>query len=177
MRFKIVFAPVKTHKTDAIVDAAKAAGATGATIIPARGTGMHEAKTFFGLTLEDPTDIVLFLLEEHIVKTVLEAVRTAGEFDKPGTGIAFVLPVEEVLGLGQWFTLVFAAVARASRWSPSSIRSWWSGSACGCSASKARWKSSRKKFGTSIYKTAMEGNLIFLVKEVLCLRRLYGQAI
>jgi nitrogen regulatory protein PII len=99
MRFKIVFAPVKTHKTDSIVDAAKAAGATGATIIPARGTGMREAKTFFGLTLEDPTDIVMFLLEEHIVKPVLDAIKTAGEFDKPGTGIAFVLSVEEVLGL------------------------------------------------------------------------------
>ncbi|MBR9985042.1 MAG: P-II family nitrogen regulator [Desulfosarcina sp.] len=99
MRFKIVFAPVKTHKTDSIVDAAKAAGATGATIIPARGTGMREAKTFFGLTLEDQTDIVMFLLEEHIVKQVLEAIKTAGEFDKPGTGIAFVLSVEEVLGL------------------------------------------------------------------------------
>jgi nitrogen regulatory protein P-II 1 len=99
MRFKIVFAPVKPHKTDTIVDAAKTAGATGATIIPSRGTGMHEAKTFFGLTLEDQTDIVIFLLEEHIVKPVLEAIKTAGEFDKPGTGIAFVLPVEEVLGL------------------------------------------------------------------------------
>jgi len=99
MKFKIVFAPVKTHKTDSIVDAAKAAGATGATIIPARGTGMREAKTFFGLTLEDQTDIVMFLLEEHIVKPVLDAIKTAGEFDKPGTGIAFVLAVEEVLGL------------------------------------------------------------------------------
>jgi len=99
MRFKIVFAPVKTHKTDSIVDAAKAAGATGATIIPARGTGMREAKTVFGLTLEDQTDIVMFLLEEHIVQPVLEAIKTAGEFDKPGTGIAFVLSVDEVLGL------------------------------------------------------------------------------
>jgi len=99
MKFKIVFAPVKTHKTDPVVDAAKEAGATGATIIPARGTGMREAKTFFGLTLEDQTDIVIFLLEEHIVKQVVEAIKTAGEFDKPGTGIAFVLPVEEVLGL------------------------------------------------------------------------------
>jgi nitrogen regulatory protein PII len=99
MIFKIVFAPVKNHKTDAIVDAAKAAGATGATIIPARGTGMHEAKTFFGLTLEDQTDIVMFLLEEHLVKPVLSAIRKAGDFDKPGTGIAFVLPIEKVIGL------------------------------------------------------------------------------
>jgi len=99
MRFKIVFAPVKTHKTDSIVDAAKKSGATGATIIPGRGTGMREAKTFFGLTLEDQTDIVIFLLEEHLVKPVMEAIKTAGEFDKPGTGIAFVLSAEEVIGL------------------------------------------------------------------------------
>ena len=99
MKFKIVFAPVKTHKTDPVVDAAKAAGATGATIIPARGTGVREAKTFFGLTLEDQTDIVMFLLAENLVPPVLEAIETAGEFHKPGTGIAFVLPVEQVLGL------------------------------------------------------------------------------
>jgi nitrogen regulatory protein PII len=99
MKFKLVLAPVKPHKTDPIVDAAKSAGATGATIIQARGTGMREAKTFFGLTLEDQTDIVMLLLEEHLVSPVLEAVKTAGEFDKPGTGIAFVLPVESVLGL------------------------------------------------------------------------------
>jgi len=99
MKFKVVFAPVKTYKTDSVVDAAKAVGATGATIIPARGTGIREAKTFFGLTIEDQTDIIIFLLEEHIVKPVLDAIKKAGEFDKPGTGIAFVLPVEEVIGL------------------------------------------------------------------------------
>ncbi len=99
MKFNIIFAPVKTHKTDSIVDAAKAAGATGATIIPARGTGMREAKTFFGLTLEDQIDIVMFLLEEHLVQPVLKAIKVAGEFHKPGTGIAFVLPVEQVIGL------------------------------------------------------------------------------
>lgn len=99
MKFKAIFAPVKTHKTDPIVDAAKEAGATGATIISARGTGMREAKTFFGLTLEDQTDIVFFLLEEHLVNPVLEAIRTAGEFQKPGTGIAFVVPIDKVIGM------------------------------------------------------------------------------
>lgn len=99
MKFKVILASVKTDITDKVVDAAKAAGATGATIIPARGTGMREAKTFFGLSLEAPTDIVLFLLEEHIVRPVLDAISAAGQFDKPGTGIAFVLPVESVVGL------------------------------------------------------------------------------
>lgn len=99
MKFKVIFASVKTDITDTVVDAAKTAGATGATIIPARGTGMKEAKTFFGLSLEAPTDIVMLVLEEHIVRQVLAAIYAAGRFDKPGTGIAFVLPVESVVGL------------------------------------------------------------------------------
>ena len=48
---------IKTNVTDQIVTAAKSVGGTGATIIPARGTGIHEAKTFFGLTLEAQTDV------------------------------------------------------------------------------------------------------------------------
>ncbi len=99
MEFKMVLASVKPAYTDEVVAAGKAAGATGATIIPARGTGIHEAKTFFGLTLESQTDIVMFLLGEPSVAPVLDAIRRAGEFHKPGTGIAFVLPVEQVIGL------------------------------------------------------------------------------
>ena len=99
MRFKLIIASVKPDYTDKVVDAAKDAGATGATIIPGRGTGIHEAKTFFGLTLETQTDIILLLIEEHIVPPVLEAIGEAGEFHKPGTGIAFVMPTEQVIGL------------------------------------------------------------------------------
>jgi nitrogen regulatory protein P-II 1 len=99
MRFKLILASVKTDITDCIVDAAKDAGATGATIIPARGTGIHEAKTFFGLSLEAQTDIIMLLVEEHVLPKILNAVKESGEFHKPGTGIAFVVPVEHVVGM------------------------------------------------------------------------------
>ncbi|MCD4677291.1 MAG: P-II family nitrogen regulator [Desulfobacula sp.] len=99
MRFKLVLSSVKADITDHIVDAAKKAGATGATIIPARGTGIKEAKTFFGLSLEAQTDIILLLVEEHLVVKILDTIKKAGKFHKPGTGIAFVIPVEHVVGL------------------------------------------------------------------------------
>lgn len=99
MQFKVIIASVKNDITDTVVDAAKKAGATGATIIHARGTGIREAKTFFGLSLEAQTDIIMFLLEESLISNVLETIGKTGRFDKPGTGIAFVVPVDQVIGL------------------------------------------------------------------------------
>lgn len=99
MNYKLIVAMVKSDKTDRIVEAAKASGGTGATIIPARGTGIHEAKTFFGLTLEVQTDVVLFLVEEKLVEPVLAGIYDTGEFEKAGTGIALVLDVDRALGL------------------------------------------------------------------------------
>ncbi len=99
MQFKLIMAFVKPSITDSVVDAMKEAGATGATIIPARGTGIHEAKSFFGLSIEDQTEIIVFLVEEHVVENLMKVIQLAGKFDKPGTGIAFVLPVEHIAGL------------------------------------------------------------------------------
>jgi nitrogen regulatory protein PII len=99
MKFKLIVAYVKPSITDVIVDAMKEQGATGATIIPARGTGIHEAKTFFGLSIEDQTDIIMFLVEEHAVEDLLKVMRLAGKFDEPGTGIAIVLSVDHITGL------------------------------------------------------------------------------
>lgn len=99
MQLKLIMAFVKPSITDKVVNAMKDAGATGATIIPARGTGIKEAKTFFGLSIEDQTNIVVFLVEEHVVEELLQVIEKAGEFAKPGTGIAMVLPVDHILGL------------------------------------------------------------------------------
>lgn len=82
-----------------VVHSAKQAGATGATIIPASGTGAHEAKTFFGLSLDVRTDLIIFLVEDIIVEPVLSAIKEAGRFSEPGTGIAFVFAVERTVGL------------------------------------------------------------------------------
>ncbi len=99
MKFKLIVSFVKPRISDDVIKAMKEAGATGATIIPARGTGIHEAKTFFGLTIEDQTEIILFLVEEHVVEEFMKVISEAGKFNEPGTGIAIVLPVDHIAGL------------------------------------------------------------------------------
>ena len=90
MHFKLIIAFVEDEKTDAVVVAAREAGATGCTVINnARGEGWKTAKTFFGLTLATQRDVVMLLVEQHLNRQILEHIGEVGEFDrKPGTGIA-----------------------------------------------------------------------------------------
>lgn len=95
----IVFS--EDNKTDDVMDAARKAGATGATIINnARGEGLKKSKTFLGLSLETQRDVVLFLVEEHLSRHILEEINRVGQFDeKPGTGIAVQIDVEDAVGI------------------------------------------------------------------------------
>ncbi|HHH36853.1 MAG TPA: P-II family nitrogen regulator [Gammaproteobacteria bacterium] len=101
MHFKLLIALVEDSKTDAVMKAARQAGATGATVInSARGEGLEKARTFFGLSLETQRDMVMFLVEEHLSRTILETIAEVGRFDAaPGTGIAFQIDVEDAVGL------------------------------------------------------------------------------
>lgn len=101
MHFKLLVAFVDDDKTDAVLKAARQAGATGATVINnARGEGLIESKTFFGLSLDTQRDMILLLVEEHMARHILEEVASAGEFDsKPGSGIAIQVDVEDAVGV------------------------------------------------------------------------------
>lgn len=101
MHFKLIISLVEDDKTDQVMEAARSAGATGATIISnARGEGVEQARTFLGLSLETQRDVLLFLVEEHLSRKILEKIATVGEFDeKPGSGIAFQIDVEDAVGV------------------------------------------------------------------------------
>ena len=102
MHFKLILAFIEDTKTDKVMNAAREAGATGATIINnARGEGLQLKKTFFGLSLETQRDVLLFLVEEHLSRHILEKICAIGEFDTaPGTGIAIQIDVEDAVGVG-----------------------------------------------------------------------------
>ncbi len=101
MHFKLIITFVEDTKTDAVMDAAREAGATGATVINnARGEGLKQSKTFFGLSLETQRDVLLFLVEEHMSRTIIEQIAEVAEFeDNPGSGIAFQVDVEDAVGV------------------------------------------------------------------------------
>ncbi len=101
MHFKLIIALVEDDKSEPIMEAARQAGATGVTIIPsARGEGVEKEKTFLGLTLATQRDVLMFLVEEHKSRRILENIAEVGRFNrKKGAGIAFQIDVEDAVGV------------------------------------------------------------------------------
>ncbi len=62
--------------------------------------GFKKRKTFLGLTLDVQRDVVLFVVEEHLARNVMETINDVGEFDSSsGRGIAVQLDVEDAVGV------------------------------------------------------------------------------
>ena len=108
MHFKLIIALVRDEKTDKIMDAARKAGATGATVLSqVRGEGIKASKTFFGLNLESQRDMLMFLVEEHMCRDILEVIAGTGEFESsPGSGIAFQINVEDAVGVSRQISAI-----------------------------------------------------------------------
>lgn len=99
MRFKVILALVNDDYQNEVIKAAKKAGATGVTILNARGEGVHGQKSFFGLTMEAQKDMLLFLVEDFNSNQIMDAIYQSGKLDQHGNGIAFCWEIDRAVGL------------------------------------------------------------------------------
>lgn len=102
MDFKLIVAMVSDDSTDKVIEKARKMGATGATVITSgRGEGLKPQKTFLGLTLEGQIDMILFIVEQHLCRDILEGIAEIADFDKKsGAGVAIQINIEDAVGLG-----------------------------------------------------------------------------
>lgn len=103
MDFKLILIFVDDDKSDFVLDAARDAGATGATIINnAQGQGLKKQFGIFGLEVLSPRTVLLILVEARRSAAVLEAACAAGGLDESrNTGIAIELDVSRAVGLSE----------------------------------------------------------------------------
>lgn len=94
-----IFCIVNSGYSEAVMDAAKKLGARGGTIMNARGTANKEAEKFFNITIQPEKEIVMILVPSALKGDILHALYKQVGLDTPGQGIAFALPVDDVVGL------------------------------------------------------------------------------
>jgi nitrogen regulatory protein PII len=85
-----------------VLDASVKAGARGGTVLFGRGAGINEQEKIFGMSIEPEKEIVLTVVYPDQTQAILDAIVQAAELNEKGRGIAFVLPVETVVGVAHF---------------------------------------------------------------------------
>lgn len=97
--YHLIFTIVDRGKAEDVVEAANKAGSRGATIINARGSGIHETEKFFGMEVEPEKETIMILSKSEESKGIVDSIKKDLEIDKPGNGIIFLQHISETYGL------------------------------------------------------------------------------
>jgi len=98
--YELILCIVNQGFSEEVMDAAKDCGARGGTVINARGTAKSEAEALFHINISPEKEIVMILSKVDIKDDILKAIYTKVGLNSPGQGIAFSVPVDDVVGLG-----------------------------------------------------------------------------
>lgn len=84
---------------EAVMKAAKKAGATGGTTINGRGLEPNQIVKFLGLALEPEKDVILILASDENKTAIMNSIVEKCGSHKEQAGLCFALPVEHVEGI------------------------------------------------------------------------------
>ncbi len=85
--------------TELIMNAARAAGAYGGTVIHAKGTGKEAAEKFMGVSLAAEKEILYIVTKTEQKNSIMQAIMKDAGLDSKAKSIAFSLPVTDTAGL------------------------------------------------------------------------------
>ena len=98
--YELVMAIANAGTTDIVMNAARAAGARGGTVIHGKGTGSGDAQKFHHISIADEKEVVLIVAAAEIKSAVMYSIlEKAGPGSAAGT-LVFSLPVSEAAGFG-----------------------------------------------------------------------------
>ena len=99
---ELVIAVVNQKYTDAAIDAARAAGATGATLFHTKSINNARVEERKGTPLPEQTDSIFFLTTEEFKVKIMESIRDVAGLKTEGGAILFSIPVDEIVGIGRY---------------------------------------------------------------------------
>lgn len=84
--------------SDMVMDAAKEAGATGGTIIHARGTARKETEDFMGISLATERDMIFIVTDKESKNDIMKSIMENAGIDTKAGGMTFSMPVTATAG-------------------------------------------------------------------------------
>jgi len=95
----LIVAVVNHGYSNELMNTARGAGASGGTVINARGQAHEGAVKFFGMPVQDEKEIILILTSREKKVPLMKAICEAHGLNSNAQGVVFSLPVDNVMGL------------------------------------------------------------------------------
>lgn len=100
-KYDLILAVVNQGHVDDVMDAARAAGARGGTVMHGRKIGVDDdAGKFFGISVQLEKDIVAILTTAEQRHDIMNSIIQACGMSKGPKGMIFSVPVDDIEGLG-----------------------------------------------------------------------------
>lgn len=100
--YELIIAVANEGRTDMVMNAARAAGAAGGTVLHGKGTGSEKEEMFYNFSIVQEKEVVMIVAKsgqkKEIMKSILEK---AGPGTEAGS-IVFSLPISEAAGFGMF---------------------------------------------------------------------------
>ena len=100
--YELVIAVVDEKYSDVAIEAARSAGATGATVFHTRSVDNAKVEQGMGASVPTDTDSIFFLTSKEYKLKIMEAIRDAAGLKTEGGAIIFSLPVDDLVGIGRF---------------------------------------------------------------------------
>lgn len=97
-RYSLILTVVNKNFGDTVMNAARAAGARGGTVLNARGTGKKETDTIMGITIEPEKEVIMILTDDAVRHDIMMAIYREAGLETRGAGFSMSLPVADILG-------------------------------------------------------------------------------
>ncbi len=97
--YELILSIIQKGNSEHVMDAARSAGATGGTILHAKGTGVTGARKFFGMSLADEREMVFIVVPQEDKAQVMRAIIRDAGANSPAQALVLSLPITEAAGL------------------------------------------------------------------------------
>ena len=97
--YELIVTIVNKGWSEKVIRVGRDTGAQGATVLHARGSGLHDIASFLGIAIEPEKEIVLNVVSSDKSEEIVAAISAALDIEKHGTGISMVIPIRGVAGL------------------------------------------------------------------------------
>lgn len=93
----LITAIVQRGMGDRVVQAAQEAGAQGATIFHAHGTGVRQKRLgILGLTINSEKEVIYIVVPSDQADMIFERIFVCAKMDTPGMGIIWMTPLQKM---------------------------------------------------------------------------------